>query len=137
MRDMNARLPQVGAEDHQSILRSYDLIPGIYDEMMDPAAGPRPHWQPFVAGVQAMTEADLNGYLRKAERMLRDSGFAHSLAALTGVPERPWELDFVPLLIPAEEWALLEAGLVQRARLLNAVLADLYGPQRLLENGHL
>lgn len=137
MRNMNARLPQIDEEDHQSILRSYDLIPGIYDEMMDPAAGPRLHWQPFVAGVQAMTEADLNGYLRKAERMLRDSGFAHSLAALTGVPERPWELDFVPLLIPAEEWALLEVGLVQRARLLNAVLADLYGPQRLLANGHL
>lgn len=134
---MNARLPSVGDHDPESILRSYDLIPGIYDEMMDPATRLRPHWQRFVATVQGMTDGALNGCLHKAERMLRDSGFAHSLAAPSGTAERPWELDFVPLLITAEEWAYLEAGLVQRARLLNAILADLYGPQQLLADGHL
>jgi uncharacterized circularly permuted ATP-grasp superfamily protein/uncharacterized alpha-E superfamily protein len=36
------------------------------------------------------------------------------------------------MLITPEEWQALEAGLVQRARLLNRLLVDLYGPQRVL-----
>ena len=50
--------------------------------------------------------------------------------------ERPWDLDFVPLLITAEEWARIEAGLIQRSRLFNLMLADIYGgSQRLLRDG--
>jgi uncharacterized circularly permuted ATP-grasp superfamily protein/uncharacterized alpha-E superfamily protein len=48
---------------------------------------------------------------------------------------RPWELDPIPLFISAEEWSIIEAGLVQRAELLNLVLADIYGPQQLLKEG--
>src|ERR1017187_8019997 len=36
----------------------------------------------------------------------------------------PWNLDPIPLLIPPSEWNALEAGLIQRARLLNCILAD-------------
>ena len=46
--------------------------------------------------------------------------------------ERPWELDPVPLLIAANEWRELEAGLIQRAKLLNQILDDCYGPQKLI-----
>ena len=49
--------------------------------------------------------------------------------------DRPWNLDAIPLMITAEEWSHLEAGLIQRARLLNLILADLYGPQQLLRGG--
>jgi uncharacterized circularly permuted ATP-grasp superfamily protein/uncharacterized alpha-E superfamily protein len=49
--------------------------------------------------------------------------------------DRPWNLDSIPLLIPPSEWNELEAGLIQRARLLNCILADLYGPQQLLRGG--
>ena len=51
--------------------------------------------------------------------------------------DRPWQLDPIPLLIPPAEWRALEDGLIQRARLLDLILADLYGPQRLLERGFL
>ena len=51
--------------------------------------------------------------------------------------DRPWSLDSIPLLIPPAEWSSLEAGLIQRARLLNYILADLYGPQELLLDGDL
>ena len=47
----------------------------------------------------------------------------------------PWNLDAIPLVIPPSEWSQLEAGLIQRARLLNLILADLYGPQQLLHGG--
>ena len=39
------------------------------------------------------------------------------------------------MLLSAAEFAALEAGIMQRARLLEAVLADLYGPQSLLAEG--
>ena len=51
--------------------------------------------------------------------------------------DRPWNLDAIPLLISPHEWRELEAGLIQRARLLNWILADIYGPQKLLRGGHL
>jgi uncharacterized circularly permuted ATP-grasp superfamily protein/uncharacterized alpha-E superfamily protein len=49
----------------------------------------------------------------------------------------PWALDMIPLPIPATEWALLETGLIQRAHLLEQILADVYGPQRLLSGGRI
>ena len=49
----------------------------------------------------------------------------------------PWRTDVVPqLLISAEEWRYIEAGVIQRARLLSLLLQDLYGPQNLLKDGH-
>ncbi|HWT48168.1 MAG TPA: circularly permuted type 2 ATP-grasp protein, partial [Mycobacterium sp.] len=45
---------------------------------------------------------------------------------------RPWSLDTLPIVVSAADWEALEAGLVQRSRLLDAVLADLYGPRSLL-----
>lgn len=50
---------------------------------------------------------------------------------------RPWELDAVPLVIAPEEWERLVAALAQRAQVLNALLADVYGPQKLLRAGFL
>ena len=44
----------------------------------------------------------------------------------------PWSLELLPLLIEPADWAQIEAGVAQRARLLDAMLADVYGPQRLL-----
>ncbi len=46
---------------------------------------------------------------------------------------RPWKLAIVPLVLDAATWSKLEAGLQQRVRLLEAVLADLLGDQRLIE----
>ena len=51
--------------------------------------------------------------------------------------DRPWVLDPLPILLTAEEWLEIEAGVVQRARLFDALLGDLYGPQSLLADGTL
>ena len=54
-------------------------------------------------------------------------------ATVTDLAEpQPWRLDPLPLILDDREWASLEAGLVQRAELLDAILADLYGARRLL-----
>ena len=47
----------------------------------------------------------------------------------------PWHLDSLPLVIDAADWDTLESGLEQRSRLLDAVLADLYGPRHSVTSG--
>ncbi len=105
--------------------------------MMAPDGSLRAHWRGFVAGLERMTPDALESRLRKADRLLRQNGLTYSITTAAEGSERPWELDFVPLVLPAEEWAHLEKGLIQRARLLNAILTDLYGPRRLLRDNHL
>jgi uncharacterized circularly permuted ATP-grasp superfamily protein/uncharacterized alpha-E superfamily protein len=51
--------------------------------------------------------------------------------------ERPWQLDPIPFVIAPEEWHALETGLIQRATLLNRILADCYGRQELIRSGAL
>lgn len=105
--------------------------------MMTADGAIRPHWHGFVQDLDGLPADTLAKGLRKAERLLHENGLAYTLAASTAAPDRPWGLDFVPLVLPADEWRTVEQGLIQRARLLNGVLADLYGPQRLLAEGHL
>lgn len=68
---------------------------------------------------------------RTVERLLADDGVTYG-GSLPGRPARPWLLDPLPLVLDAAEWATLESGLEQRARLFEAVLDDLSGPRRLL-----
>ena len=68
---------------------------------------------------------------------MHDSGVFYRVYEDTAGAERPWPLSHVPLLIDASEWQVLKAGLVQRAELLEAVLADAYGPARLVREGRL
>ena len=68
-------------------------------------------------------------------RQIQENGVTYNVYADPKGADRPWELDLVPHVLAAEEWQQLSAGIAQRARLLNAVLADLYGPQRLIKEG--
>lgn len=51
--------------------------------------------------------------------------------------ERPWPLGPMPLLVGTAEWNKVAEGLIQRAELLETILADIYGPQKLVADGHL
>lgn len=117
--------------------QDYRLLPGIHDEMMAPDGSLRSHWLGFVAGLEKMSSEGLESRLRKADRLLRENGLTYSITTAAEGSERPWEMDFVPLVLPSGEWSYLEKGLVQRARLLNAILTDLYGERRLLRENHL
>ncbi|MFM8610557.1 MAG: circularly permuted type 2 ATP-grasp protein [Burkholderiaceae bacterium] len=69
------------------------------------------------------------------QRQIRDNGVTYNVYADADGPQRPWSLDLFPLIIPPAEWLAVEAGVRQRARLLDRLLADLYGPQRVLQQG--
>src|SRR5664279_3400426 len=130
----NARDPNAGLDKFVS---GYRPLAGISDEMMNTQGQVRAHWRPFLSMLAALSPEEINRRFASADRYLRDSGvFYRVYEDPTGV-ERPWPLSHVPLLIAASEWKQLEAGLIQRAGLLEAVLADAYGQAQLIRDGRL
>jgi uncharacterized circularly permuted ATP-grasp superfamily protein/uncharacterized alpha-E superfamily protein len=121
----------------EQFVSGYRLLPGVYDEMMDDGGRVRPHWQPFLSMLAALGSEEINRRFAAADRYLRDSGVFYRVYEDAAGIERPWPLSHIPLLIESNEWAELEAGLIQRAELLEAVLADAYGPATLTAEGRL
>jgi uncharacterized circularly permuted ATP-grasp superfamily protein/uncharacterized alpha-E superfamily protein len=72
----------------------------------------------------------------RAERRIRENGITYNIYSDPLGANRPWKIDIVPFLIPADEWRYIEAGIIQRARLLSLLLEDLYGSQNLVADGH-
>ncbi|HEX4086032.1 MAG TPA: circularly permuted type 2 ATP-grasp protein [Chthoniobacteraceae bacterium] len=118
-----------------SLFSGYQPPPGVYDELKDAAGHVRPHWKIFVETMAPLGFDALRERQEAAQQLLRDHGVTYNVYADGGSDERPWKLDMLPLLIGAEEWRRLEAGLIQRTRLLDRVLADIYGPQQLVRDG--
>lgn len=100
------------------------------------AEGPRTHYQPLAARFEEMDLEDIESRARMVESLFRRQGITFAVYddAEEGV-ERTWPLDIVPRIVPADEWAVLEEGLTQRVRALNAFLDDIYcGEQSIVED---
>lgn len=117
------------------LIQTYRPDAGVYDEMVAADGTVRPHWQRLLGAFHGM---DVPGRARASElaqRLLRENGVTYMARGDAASQSRAWQLDLFPLVIGHAEWRELETGLIQRARLLNAVLADVYGPQRVLKEG--
>jgi uncharacterized circularly permuted ATP-grasp superfamily protein/uncharacterized alpha-E superfamily protein len=119
----------------EQLVAAYPRAGPRFDEMLDDAGRPRAHWAGLVHELAAAEPARMRERIATTERQIRDSGLTYNLYADPKGAARPWALDALPMIIPADEWAAIEGAVVQRARLLDAVLRDLYGPQRLLVDG--
>src|SRR5580704_134628 len=108
-----------------------------YNELAPDGATPRPHWSAFIESLQAIGSDELAHRWAHAERRIRENGITYNIYTDPQGVNRPLEIDPIPLLIGAEEWRLIEAGIIQRAHLLNLLLEDIYGPRRLIANGDL
>jgi uncharacterized circularly permuted ATP-grasp superfamily protein/uncharacterized alpha-E superfamily protein len=124
-------------DDVAPLLSGYRPLPGIFDEMVDHDGRVRAHWRPFLAMLAVLGPQEVNRRFAAADRHLHDSGVFYRVYEDPAGTERPWPLSHVPLLISAAEWQVLEAGLIERAELLEAVLADAYGPADLVREGRL
>jgi uncharacterized circularly permuted ATP-grasp superfamily protein/uncharacterized alpha-E superfamily protein len=120
-----------------SFVAGYRLLPGVFDEMMDREGRVRAHWRSFLAMLAELGGDEINRRFAAADRYLRGSGVFYRVYEDAAGIERPWPLSHVPLIIEPNEWRELEAGLIQRAELLEAVLADSYGPATLINEGRL
>ncbi len=105
---------------------------GHYDELRDADGRLRPAWQDFIGHLGAPLE-ELQRRHDLMARQIREDGITYNVYNAQGGPSRPWSLEVLPLIIETDEWRSLAQGVAQRARLLNTVLADAYGEQRLLK----
>jgi uncharacterized circularly permuted ATP-grasp superfamily protein/uncharacterized alpha-E superfamily protein len=129
--------PSRDSGDVESLVAGYRPLPGTFDEMLDRDGRVRPHWQPLLTLLARLGPEENNRRFAAADRHLRDSGVFYRVYEDPAGADRPWPLSHIPLLIDAAEWQQLKAGLIQRAELLEAVLADAYGPAKLVQDGRL
>src|SRR3569623_2296105 len=119
----------------------YLPAPGTFDEFVEVGpegrAAVRPHWRTFFDRLLAQGPTELRRHWREALHLIHENGVSYNVYGDDRGMERPWSLSPVPVLVAADEWAALAAGVAQRARLLDRLLADLYGPQRSLVEGWL
>jgi uncharacterized circularly permuted ATP-grasp superfamily protein/uncharacterized alpha-E superfamily protein len=108
---------------------------GVYDEAFLPDGAPRPHHHELWRGLESLGAAEIAKRWEQGRRLIRENGVTYNVYGDPRGMDRPWVLDPIPMMIAPDEWTTLAKGLDQRARLLNALLTDLYGPQRVLSEG--
>ena len=106
-----------------------------FDELMGADGTLSPDWQPVLAGLEALTHEQRLDRIDRINRRVRETGIAHDVFADPARNLQPWHLDLVPLVFSSATWAKIEAAVIQRGRLLEAVLGDIYGPQLTLKRG--
>ncbi len=94
-----------------------------------------PAWNAFFDQLGPGGFNDLPRRAVSLERQIRDNGVTYNVYADANGPQRPWSLDLFPLIVSPESWSQIEAGVLQRVRVLDRVMADVYGPQQLLAEG--
>ncbi len=114
--------------------------PAEFDEMVTGSGELRPAWSALIGTLHAMSDGVFAARTARVSRRFAETGIAYPAAdgAPAGGPSRAAPLLCpIPMLLPGAEWEALADGLAQRARLLGAIAADLYGERRLLAEGRL
>ncbi len=92
----------------------------------------KPVWGRFFEHLGREGFSDLNRRTANLQRQVRANGVTYNVYADADGPQRPWSLDLFPLIVTPQSWQQIEAGVLQRVRLLDRIMADVYGPQTLL-----
>ena len=121
-------MPETRPETYSSDTRRYD-------ELLDGTGAVRPHWQPLIDRLANAGAEGVRRGVELARRLIIENGVTYNVYADSQGRDRPWLLDPLPILLTAAEWREIELGVIQRAQLFDALLADLYGPQHLLADG--
>lgn len=117
------------------LVRSYRPTPRVYDEMLTAEGRVREHWAHAGRVIDDLGHAELLLRHQETRRLLDDDGVTYNVYGDDTSTPAPWALDPLPVLLSSQEWASIERALVQRAQLLNLILADLYGRRDLLRRG--
>jgi uncharacterized circularly permuted ATP-grasp superfamily protein len=107
----------------------------FYDEMFDARCRPRPGYGLLARTLSTLPESDLVRRQRVAERALLHMGITFNVYGHEQGTEKILPFDLVPRVVPADDWAVIERGLVQRVRALNLFIDDLYHRGRIVADG--
>jgi uncharacterized circularly permuted ATP-grasp superfamily protein/uncharacterized alpha-E superfamily protein len=118
----------------EGLLSRYQRATGAFDELLDGGGKIFSHYAKLMGELEAFGAAELSRRTDACQRFVREHGITYNVYGDPRGMERPWQLDPVPFVIAPEEWRKLETGLIQRATLLNKILADCYGAQDLIRS---
>ncbi len=121
-----------------ALARAAQASAGHFDELRGSSVGDakiNDVWQQFFSNLENDSAADMNLRAANLARQVRDNGITYNVYADENGPQRPWSLDLFPLIVDPQSWQRIETGVLQRMRLLERVMADVYGPQTLLHDG--
>ncbi len=113
-------------------LLDYQPLSNAFDESIDSTGALRPHWRTLVEGLESLGRAELDRRWKQGLAQIQRDGVTFNPYDAESGSSRPWMLDPIPMVFAESEWNALASGIEQRARLFEALLRDLYGPQRLL-----
>jgi uncharacterized circularly permuted ATP-grasp superfamily protein len=111
-------------------------VAGSYDELRD-QGGLRPHWHRLQSTLQRLQPSSFDKRYEQARWLIRENGVTYNVYRGEQGLDRPWQLDLLPLMISGQEWDRIARGVAQRARLIDHVIGDVYGPGRLMREGHI
>jgi uncharacterized circularly permuted ATP-grasp superfamily protein/uncharacterized alpha-E superfamily protein len=114
---------------------SFDELHGLIAEAAAAGHALSPHWQAFFNAAGSDGWVDLAQTKARIQRRVQDDGVTYNVYAEGAAAANAWPLEPLPFLIDPAAWARIEKGVMQRARLLDAVLADVYGSRGLLDEG--
>ena len=116
------------------LLEKYQRKPATFDEFLADDGQPRAHYAKFFSALAEFSPADLQHRRDTSQRFIHEQGITYNVYGDPRGMERPWQIDPIPFIIAPDEWRALETGLIQRATLLNKILADCYGNQDLIRS---
>ena len=117
-----------------SLLNVYKEKINSYDEVIDLNGKIKPYWQGIFDTLESIGLEELEFRNQEIIKKLRENGVTYNVYDSAKESDRAWKLDPIPFLLHESEWESIEKGLKQRARLLDLILKDLYGPQTLIKN---
>ena len=114
------------------LLAGYPASPDSFDEMLDTSGQLRPHWRMFLDSLAHEAPDVMRKRTESVQRQVRENGVTYNVYTDDKGVQRPWDLNVLPMILPHGEWAGIEAAVIQRATLMNRLLIDVYGEQKML-----
>ncbi len=118
----------------ENLLSGYKRSTGAFDELLAADGRIFQHYAKLLGEFEEFGAAELARRTDASQRFVNEHGITYNVYGDSRGMERPWQLDPIPFVIAPDEWRQLETGLIQRATLLNKILADCYGAQDLIRS---
>lgn len=116
------------------VFKPYDTG-SFFDEMLQENGEPKEHYRSFHSMLQQLSEEEFKKKHETAQLSFLRQGITFTVYGDEEGNERTMPFDFVPIIIPAEKWAMIEKGMIQRVEALNLFLEDIYHDQHILKDG--
>src|SRR5580692_5891387 len=121
-------------KDASAWLERYPRSESAFDELLGEDGRVRPPYTKLFQTLEHLGDAELKRRRESCLQLIHEQGIYYNVYGDPRGMERPWQMDPIPLVIGQEEWRALETGLIQRATLLNKILADCHAQQELIRS---